>query len=475
MAPGGKTRKSSRKQVDLKTKKHEIKLKIQANAKKPIIRWQNKNILHTLYQYRAGCCTTNNIRQAIIKPFQEKLTKYRILRTSSPFDRRVTSMAWHPTKPTTMCVASKSGDFLLWDYEKLDHSQFVRGLGKGGSIPALKFDIDSPDHIYTVSGDGLVLRQDFEGRSRQVFFNTNDWSFWFCSLDVSFKANLVVAGDNVGKVCLFTRQGEKVSSDRLHKAKVTHCEFNPSCDWLLATASVDKTVKLWDVRMMKDKNSFVQCLSHEKPINSAYFSPDGSRLLTTDQHVDIRIYSGPYWSDTYNTIVHPHRFYQHITPFKATWHPVHDIIVIGRYPDSSFPGYRDGECRTVDMFNANTGKIICQLLDPSASGIISLNMFNPKTDALVSAMGYHILVWIGDEEAFEKQQKVMESLRANSSNIGGPSTYRRPRRRRDNNDENDEDDDDVSSMKKKIKKPKQSKAKEEKENQKVKIKGKKSK
>lgn len=66
-------------------------------------------------------------------------------------------------------------------------------------------------------------------------------------------------------ICLYQCQ---IFSEKLHKAKVTHAEFNSRCDWLLATASVDHTVKLWDLRNIRDKTSFLHDLPHEKAVNS---------------------------------------------------------------------------------------------------------------------------------------------------------------------------------------------------------------
>lgn len=60
----------------------------------------------------------------------------------------------------------------------------------------------------------------------------------------------------------------QIFSEKLHKSKVSHAEFNTRCDWLLATASIDHTVKLWDLRNIKDKSSFLHELPHEKAVNS---------------------------------------------------------------------------------------------------------------------------------------------------------------------------------------------------------------
>lgn len=54
----------------------------------------------------------------------------------------------------------------------------------------------------------------------------------------------------------------------LHKKKVTHVALNPCCDWLLATASVDQTVKIWDLRQVKGKSSFLYSLPHRHPVNA---------------------------------------------------------------------------------------------------------------------------------------------------------------------------------------------------------------
>lgn len=151
----------------------------------------------------------------------------------------------------------------------------------------------------------------------------------------------------------------QIFSDKLHKSKVSHAEFNARCDWLLATASIDHTVKLWDLRNIKDKSSFLHELPHEKAVNSgetpgrsmrsprpptvvrqaetvvcavqrqsvhgrvscsltAYFNPvDCSKLLTTDQYDQIRVYSSSDWSKPQHIIRHPHRQFQHLTPIKV--------------------------------------------------------------------------------------------------------------------------------------------------------------
>ena len=65
----------------------------------------------------------------------------------------------------------------------------------------------------------------------------------------------------------------------MHKQKIQHGEFNQRCDWLLATSSNDRTVKLWDVRMIRKPENpkqnladgYLHTLVHEAPVDSGKF------------------------------------------------------------------------------------------------------------------------------------------------------------------------------------------------------------
>lgn len=61
-----------------------------------------------------------------------------------------------------------------------------------------------------------------------------------------------------------------------------------------------------------------------------------------------------------------------VIPLKATWHPVYDLIVAGRYPDDRIC---PGDERTIDMYDSNTAELVCQLQDPTAAGIKSVSIF----------------------------------------------------------------------------------------------------
>ena len=47
-----------------------------------------------------------------------QVSQFRVFKSVTPFDRRVTALAWHPSEPTLCAVGSKGGDLLLWNYVK---------------------------------------------------------------------------------------------------------------------------------------------------------------------------------------------------------------------------------------------------------------------------------------------------------------------------------------------------------------------
>ncbi|XP_069683718.1 DNA damage-binding protein 2-like [Periplaneta americana] len=356
-----------------------------------------RNIVNHLDFIQRGGKSTCKLHKACRDVLIKNIASLSLYKSESPFDRRITFIEWHPKHPETLAVASKGGDILLWNYGTTIYQQLmIRGKGAGGSVQAIKFHPQKQMEIYTTAIDGTVCTWNYLNKTCKIFLETNNYDKWYTSLDVCFSDKHFVAGDNTGQLTMLSLDGEKMFKARLHKSKITHAEYNPRETWLLTTASVDRTVKMWDIRFLKGRDSVLTVLHHDQAVNSAYFSlRDSSRLLTTDQHSQLRVYRAPLWH-LETVIQHPHRQFQHLTPIKATWHPLEDVIVVGRYPDKSFPGYVPGELRTIDFYDAETGAYQYGLTQQGIIGIISLNRFNILGDTLASGMGFNILIWRPD-------------------------------------------------------------------------------
>lgn len=125
------------------------------------------SIIHYIYQNMLGGSMRAQLRQCLQLPFVRSLTSYRLFRTASPFDRRVTCLEWHPTHPSTVAVGSKGGDIILWDYEVLNKTCFIKGKGPGDSLGGMKFSPFEAVKLYVASGDGTLSLQHLEGKAAQ--------------------------------------------------------------------------------------------------------------------------------------------------------------------------------------------------------------------------------------------------------------------------------------------------------------------
>ena len=154
-------------------------------------------------------------------------------------------------------------------------------------------------------------------------------------------------------------------------------------------------------------------LDHDAPVNSALFDPHfGTRLLTTAQNSELRLYDACDNWESATTTHHPHRHYQHMTDIVAAWHPVHSgLCVVGRYP-----GREDtDQTRSVDLIDVETGERVAYLFSPTLKGVVVLNRFNQFGTCLASGMGYHCLLW---QMSGEVVQRARERVREESSGGG---------------------------------------------------------
>ncbi|XP_035224426.1 DNA damage-binding protein 2-like [Stegodyphus dumicola] len=332
-----------------------------------------------------------------------QISKYRTFDILGPFEKRITAIAWHPVYSQFAVSGSNRGELSLYNINR-STSEISPSINIKGSVLGLKFSSNDPSVVFVASFSGGLRQQDFSGQTTTIFTKVK-WG-WFNSLDVSYRKTLILAGDSSGRGHLLTTQGFKIwrSKDYMHHGSITHVEFNTRDENVFATASDDKFVKLWDMRMVANigtKLKPVHVFPHLEPVNSACFSPsNGLSLLTTDQHSQLHIYSGPCWQE-HLIIQHPHRQYEHLTPVKAAWHPIEDIIIVGRYPDENF---LSADRRTIDFYDGNSGELLYRKNSPTEN-IISLNAFNITGECLALGSSCNV-VFMKDENTIKGSSAV---------------------------------------------------------------------
>lgn len=386
-----------------------------------------RNGIKGSYIHRSGECVIT-----------QRLKHFSVFKIVNEFECRVTCVSWHPFKKFFI-AGSKGGAMIMMNYSNdtfVEKKQWPGG-GPGLSILSIHYlDHMAQNHFLTACIDGTVKLWDIERDADEpvkVLMSTGTLQRWFCSVNSCPERDAILVGDTKGNLITIDKNYRVVSTDKIHKSKVNTIEFSRKGGFTFATASVDKTVKIFDLRNLSRP---VDVFKHNSSVNSAYFSRTSSgRLLTTDQDCELRIYKGPVW-ELERTVRHPHRQFMHMTQIKASWHPLADLIVVGRYPDPSKADLKHMKLKTVDIFSADTGMLTNELYSANCGGILSLNEFNPSGEFLASGMGLYIPIWRLSYPCLKHKLPSDENRSGSGDNDdndsgGGPPKKKKPRKQTD--------------------------------------------
>ncbi|KAI5745236.1 hypothetical protein M8J76_009416 [Diaphorina citri] len=226
----------------------------------------------------------------------KNLLDFKLLDRNSFVQARITCLVWNKYRPQQVAFSDKHGHIVVGDLKQTDYSVNWKlllqknGIGPGGNVLAMKFaKSQRPDHytLWNVGLEGMVVRidcalneeilaiipEDTTGGSIHFseYLHTNNYDHWYTGMDLTPDEKIVAAGCSKGFVTFMDMDGTTVEKFQAAKTKITHLEFCPRNPTLFVTASLDKTVKIWDRRYVKSKKDFIAELSHLKAVNSAYF------------------------------------------------------------------------------------------------------------------------------------------------------------------------------------------------------------
>ena len=97
----------------------------------------------------------------------------------------------------------------------------------------------------------------------------------------------------VARLDVRAKGGEGGALWQCHEKKVNTVHLRPHAAHYMLTASLDRTVSIWDVRKMGAKRSPppICTLAHALSVNAAAWSPEGRQLVTTCQDHALRTFS----------------------------------------------------------------------------------------------------------------------------------------------------------------------------------------
>jgi WD40 repeat protein len=154
----------------------------------------------------------------------------------------------------------------------------------------------------------------------------------------------------------------------------------------MATAGLDTTVKIWDIRRMKGTSKPIATQNAGKSVNSAFFSPSGRSIVTTTQANTLEILEDAHLStDVIKAPKHRIRHDNHtgrwISTFQAKWHPSTSL------PEESFVVGSMSRPRTIEVFSGDSGKLLRGICGDALAAVASRCCFHPNADRLIVVGG----------------------------------------------------------------------------------------
>mmetsp|Transcript_19703 Transcript_19703/g.29423 ORF Transcript_19703/g.29423 Transcript_19703/m.29423 type:complete len:589 (-) Transcript_19703:262-2028(-) len=306
----------------------------------------------------------------------EKITKERIY-----------SLAVHPSTSNIIVAAGdKAGNLGLW---KLG-TNGTEGMNSSfhphrNVIAGVLFDKVDPNRLYTSGYDGGIRMLDLNKQKFSEVITETEDSFYEMDAEKGSKAILV------SSLCgyvrrLDTRAKSFVDTWELHQNKIFTVRHNPTNPFELCTASLDRTMRIWDTRKIKKKPVYE--MVHGLCVTAASFSPDGKYLVSCCNDNLLRIWttadlkSGPKDEDgpsPSSQIRHDNRTGRWLTKFKPEWDPKQA---------NAFVSGSMSRPRCIEVFGVNNkgkGSMIMRLCDDYVGSVQSLNVFHPSLDIIVSA------------------------------------------------------------------------------------------
>lgn len=158
--------------------------------------------------------------------------------------------------------------------------------------------------------------------------------------------------------------------------------------YTLASAALDCTVRLWDIRKFRDDRTGKRKLQTPltvqqagKSVNSAFFSPSGSTLLSTTMADTLDITKDAHLCNkkvlkATKRVHHNNRTGRWLTTFMAQWHPSADIFVVGSMKQP----------RCVELFDCD-GNLLRAVDGEALTAVASRCCFHPSLDKPVVVGG----------------------------------------------------------------------------------------
>jgi len=322
---------------------------------------------------------------------------------------RIYSVACHPHPDSLIvCAGDKKGYVGIWNVDKLGDIGGVHLFKPhSGAVSSLSWT-SRGQSLLSSSYDGTVRLFDVERQSFKEIFATysdddmykdklgygldhgyNSWIQSMCVDNRYASGNLFFLSTSEGGVIsVDTRfKGSVTFNQTLSERKINTVSLHPNGN-CLATAGLTGKVLFWDVRKLPSLKSSNDRLpkpiayqSAGRSINSAYFSPSGTKMVTTTQSNTLDLLESAH---TASGVIKPAKSIRHdnqtgrwLSTFMAQWNPNtissnKEIFVVGSMKKP----------RTIEVFSSD-GELLREIRGEALTAVASRCCFHPNANKFI--------------------------------------------------------------------------------------------
>ncbi|GJJ72118.1 hypothetical protein EMPS_04475 [Entomortierella parvispora] len=269
--------------------------------------------------------------------------------------RTLSSMQYSPTDPTKLFTSSYDGSIRYLDLVK---QQFIESY---------VVSADASDHLGSISIDSTGQQ------------------LWFADVE-----GAVTLKD------IRTPKNEIVYRKTLHDKKVGCVNVNPKYGNLIVTSSLDRTMRIWDIRTFGKSTKVDEPLEelaafpHNLSVTSAMWSPDGASIASTSYDDYVRVFNNfdpalPNIKEIPEPIKirHNNQSGRWVTMLRAVWSHQFNWFCIGNMNKS------------LDIYSRGTGDLMANLKDARVlTTVPAVNAWHPNRVVLGSGMANgKMVIW----------------------------------------------------------------------------------
>mmetsp|Transcript_2792 Transcript_2792/g.4018 ORF Transcript_2792/g.4018 Transcript_2792/m.4018 type:complete len:485 (-) Transcript_2792:841-2295(-) len=293
---------------------------------------------------------------------------------------RVYSLQFHE-ESTLICLGDRDGNIGMCKIDKLSEdgdNEVFNFQPHTGVVNSIGYRSDS---VFTFSYDGTIRSMSLgkPGIFDLVFKTKSEDDGWlqYGRLWGGEKDNAVL-GFSSGKVaCQSLRSGKQIWAFEAHEKKVQTVDIS-SDEKYMVTASLDRSVKLWDVRKV-GKNKPLCTFEDTHSVNCCFFNSTGEKMVAVGMCNKLHLFDGAGKSGTLDpthSVRHDNRTGRYLSVFHAQWDP--------KSPNSFFCGSMM-KPRRVECFSVAKDdklKLVMNLAGDLVTSVQSRFAVHPKLDIL---------------------------------------------------------------------------------------------